>query len=73
MVPVVFMDDLRIGFLGPVELPSGHAKEDPKKRPRPKHVEPQDEPTDQVTLHSTGETEEPPPGYSPLPSDEDSE
>ena len=67
------MDDIRIGSPGPVELPSGHAKEDPKKRPKPRHVESEDGPTDQVTLHSNGETEEPPPGYAPVPSDEDRE
>ena len=67
------MDDLRIGSLGPVELPAGHAKEYPKKRPKPRHVESEDGPVDQVTLHSTdetdGETDAPPPGYSPPPSE----
>jgi hypothetical protein len=63
------MDDLRIGSLGSVELPPGHAKEYPKKRPKSRHVESEDGPVDQVTLHSTDETDAPPPGYSPPPSE----
>ena len=66
------MDDIRIGSLGFVDLPLGRTNGDPKKRSKPKHVESQDESTDQVTLHSTDETEELQ-GYAPVPSDEDRE
>lgn len=52
------MDDIRIGSLGVVDLPSGQTKGDPKKRSKARHVESEDGPMDQVTLHSTGETEE---------------
>jgi hypothetical protein len=67
------MDDIRIGSLGFVDLPSDKTKGDPKKRSKPKHVESHEESTDQVTLHSTDESEELPPGYAPVPSDEDRE
>jgi hypothetical protein len=44
------MDDMRIGSLGFVASLFGQTKDGSKKRSRQRHVEPQEEPTDQVTL-----------------------
>jgi len=66
------MGDFRIGPVGAVDSFSGQTKDGSKKRPRQGHVEPQEEPTDQVTLSSGSEAEEEPSGYIPASSDEES-
>jgi len=64
------MGDFRIGSPGAVDSFSGQTKDGSKKRSRQTRVEPQEEPTDQVTLSSAGEADEEPPGYFPGSSDE---
>jgi hypothetical protein len=64
------MGDFRIGSLGPVDAFPGQTKDGPKKRPRQGHIEPEEEPTDQVTLSSGGEAEEEADGYLPAASDD---
>jgi len=63
------MDDLRIGPADYIDSHSSPAKDGSKKR-RPKPAEPEEEPIDLVTLHSSGETEEELPGYFPPVSHE---
>jgi hypothetical protein len=63
------MDDLRIGPIDFFDSRSGLTKDGAKKRPRTTHAEPEEEPIDQVTLSSTGETDEQPLGYAPPSSD----
>ena len=65
------MDDLRIGPIDFFDSRSGLTKDGTKKRAKPTHAEPDEEPIDQVTFSSTGETEEPPSGYSPASGDEE--
>lgn len=64
------IDDLRIDNLGFDDSLYGQAQDGSKKRPKQRHAESQEEPTDQVTLSSAGETEEQPPGYLPAASGE---
>lgn len=52
------MGDFRIGPLGAVDSFSGQTKDGSKKRLR--RVEPEEEPTDQVTLSSAVEAEDEP-------------
>jgi hypothetical protein len=59
------MDEFRIGSLGFGDSPFGQTKEGSKKRSKQNHVEPQEEPEDQVMLSSPGDTAEPPLGYLP--------
>jgi hypothetical protein len=61
----VFVDDFRIGSLGYGDWHAGQEKDGSKKRSRPRHLETQEEPTDEVTLSSAGDGEEQPPGYLP--------
>jgi hypothetical protein len=63
------VDDFRIDSLGFDNSPYGQGQDESKKRPKPKHVEPQEEATDQVTLSSADE--EQPLGYSPASRDEE--
>jgi hypothetical protein len=65
------MDELRIGSPGNIDSLAGQTRDGAKKRPRQKHVEPEEEPMDEVILHSAGEAEdEQPLGYQPTSSDE---
>jgi hypothetical protein len=59
------MEDLRIGSLGFDDSPGDQTKDRSKKRSKPRHFEPQEELTDQVSLSSGSDTEEQPLGYSP--------
>jgi hypothetical protein len=65
------MDELRIGSLGDIDSLAGQTRDGSKKRPKHTHVEPEEEPIDEVILHSSGETEdEQPLGYeSHLPNE----
>jgi hypothetical protein len=65
------MDDFRIDTTGFDDSLYGQSQDGSKKRSRQRHVEPEEEPTDQVTLSSAGDTEEPPSGYLPNSSDEE--
>jgi len=65
------MDDFRIDSLGFDESLYGQTQDGSKKRPKQRHVEPEEELTDQVTLSSGGDTEEQPSGYLPASSDEE--
>jgi hypothetical protein len=64
------MDEFRIGSLGFVDSHTDQRKDGSKKRPRHKDAEPQEDPTDQVTLSSAGDAEEPPSGYLPASPDQ---
>jgi hypothetical protein len=66
------MDDFRIDSFGFSDPLSGQTQDGSKRRPKQRHVEPEEELTDQVTLSSDGDTEEPPSGYSPASSDQES-
>jgi hypothetical protein len=63
------MDNLRIGSFDLFDSHSDRLKDGSKKRSRQPQIEREDEPVDQVTLSSAGETEEQPSGYCP-PSSE---
>jgi hypothetical protein len=61
----MFMDDFRIDSLGFDGSLSGQTQDGSKKRSKQTHIEPQEEPTDEVTLSSAEDIEEQPPGYLP--------
>jgi hypothetical protein len=67
------MDDFRIDSLGFGDSLSGQTQDGSKKRSKQRHVEPEEELADQVTLSSASDTEEQPSGYLPATSDEELE
>jgi hypothetical protein len=65
------MGDFRIGSPGFMDSHSDQWEDGSKKRSKRRHVEPQEDQADQVTLSSDGDPGEPPPGYFPASSDEE--
>jgi hypothetical protein len=63
------MDDFRIGSLGFNDSLPGQSKDEQKKRSRSTHVETEPEIADEIML--SGESEEPPLGYSPASFDKE--
>jgi len=65
------MDDFRIDSPAFDDSLYRQRQDESRKRSKPRRVEPQDEPTDEVTLSSGGDKEEQPLGYLPSSSGEE--
>jgi hypothetical protein len=65
------IDDLKIGAIDRSYWHPDLTRDGSKKRARPQHAEPEEDPVDEVTLSSDSENDEEPPGYFPAARDEE--